>query len=124
LLYDGRLLTTLNTTRLQSFLVYLLLHKDALQPRRHLAFLFWPDTSETQALTNLRTLYARLRQKLPHADLFLASNAQTIQWRPESPFTLDVAAFVTAVTNAQTAADWRTAVELYRGPLLPHWYDE
>lgn len=40
--------------RLQSLLAYLLLHGEAPQSRQHLAFLFWPDSSETQARTNLR----------------------------------------------------------------------
>lgn len=114
----------LERARLQELLAYLLLHRGQPVPRQHLALLFWPDTNEKQALTNLRTLYARLRQKLPHAEIFLQSDGHTIQWRLDSPFTLDVAAFVTAVTNAQTVADWHTAMELYRGPLLPHWYND
>ncbi|MCB0063185.1 MAG: hypothetical protein KDE19_13770, partial [Caldilineaceae bacterium] len=57
--------------RLQLLLAYLLLHRDAPQPREHLAFLFWPDTSEAQALTNLRNLLHKLRRLLPAPDLYL-----------------------------------------------------
>ena len=37
-----------------SLLAYLLFHRDTPQPRQHLAFLLWPDSSESQARTNLR----------------------------------------------------------------------
>lgn len=40
--------------RLQSLLAYLLLHRFTPQARQHVAFTFWPDSSEAQALTNLR----------------------------------------------------------------------
>ncbi|MCA9952339.1 MAG: hypothetical protein KDE48_21965, partial [Anaerolineales bacterium] len=124
LTYNGRSVTAINSPRQQSLLVYLLLHRHHPQPRRHIAFLFWPDSSERQALTNLRTLYARLRQKLPQADLFLQADAQTMQWQIDAPFTLDVAEFETAVSTATTATEWQTAVNLYSGTLLPGWYDE
>jgi DNA-binding SARP family transcriptional activator len=121
---DGHSLTGINTTRLQTLLVYLLLHCQTPQPRQHIAFLFWPDTTEKQALSNLRTAYARLRQQLPDSALFLRGDRQTIQWLPEAPFTLDVAEFETAVSTARTVAGWQSAVDLYHGPLLPGWYDE
>jgi DNA-binding SARP family transcriptional activator len=53
--YNDRLLTTVNTARLQTLLAYLVLHRHAPQARQPLAFLFWRDTNETQALTKLRT---------------------------------------------------------------------
>jgi DNA-binding SARP family transcriptional activator len=121
---DGRHLSGISTTRQQSLLVYLLLHRHTPQPRPHIAFLFWPDTTEKQALTNLRTNYYRLRLKLPQADRFLRSDWQTIQWLPDGPFTLDVAEFETAVSAAGDVAGWRLAFDLYHGPLLPGWYEE
>ena len=124
LVYNSRPLTTIRTHRQQSLLVYLLLHHNAPQPRQHIAFRLWPDSTEKQAQGNLRTLLSRLHKSLPEAALFIQSDTHSLQWRPDGPFTLDVAAFVTAVTTAQTAADWRAAVDLYHGPLLPHWYDE
>lgn len=44
----------LNRARLQSLLAYLLLHRTSPQSRQQLAFLFWPDTTDRQAQTNLR----------------------------------------------------------------------
>jgi DNA-binding SARP family transcriptional activator len=36
----------LGSARAESLLAYLLLHRDAPQPRQRLAFLLWPDSSE------------------------------------------------------------------------------
>ena len=121
--YNGKSLTTLNT-RLQTLLVYLLLHRHHPQPRQHLAFVLWPDSTEKQAFSNLRTLYTRLRKTLPQADLFLQADNQTMQWRTDAPFSLDVAKFETAINTAHTITDWQTAVNLYQDDLLPAWYDD
>jgi len=61
--------TTLTVPRAQSLLAYLVLHRSAPQPRSHLAFLFWPDSTEAQAYTNLRQLLYHLRQSLPYANI-------------------------------------------------------
>ena len=51
---DDEPLRGLNSARLQSLFAYLALHRDAPHLRQHLAFLFWPDSSEAQARNNLR----------------------------------------------------------------------
>ena len=76
---DDTALTTVNTPRLQSLLTYLLLHRDAAQARSHIAYQFWPDSTEAQACSNLRTLLHRLRRGLPEPDTFLDVDTQTIQ---------------------------------------------
>ena len=131
---DDTPVTTVDSPRLQALLAYLLLHRDAPHPRQHLAFLLWPDTTEAQAHTNLRTLLHRLRRALPEADPFLHSDAQTVHWRSDAPWTLDVADFERTVAQAdqaeragnQTAqrVALQEAVALYRGDLLPGCYDE
>jgi DNA-binding SARP family transcriptional activator len=121
---DGRPLTKVNTSRLQTLLAYLLLKCQEPQRRQHIAFLFWPDTSEGQALTNLRSLLSRLRRNLAEADLFLRADRHTLQWLPDAPFTLDVTEFEEACATAQTAVEWQRAVDLYQGPLMPGYYDE
>lgn len=68
--------TTLTVPRVQSLLVYLVLHRSAPQDRSHLAFLLWPDSEEAQAHTNLRQLLYHLRQALPHADHLLYADRQ------------------------------------------------
>ena len=61
----GRALPPLDSARAESLLAYLLLHRDAPQPRQHLAFLLWPDSSEGQARTNLRHVLHNLRGRCP-----------------------------------------------------------
>ncbi|MBI3943358.1 MAG: hypothetical protein HY326_10130, partial [Chloroflexi bacterium] len=139
--HDDTPLTGVDTPRLQSLLAYLLLHREAAQSRHHLAFLFWPDSTEAQALANLRKLLFLLRQALPEADAFLALDSQSVAWHPQSPFTLDVAEFENAIAQAQRAqasgeqVDLRAALEwavdVYdsggstpAGKLLPGCYDD
>jgi len=124
LVYGDRPVTTVNTARLQSLLAYLVLHRDAPHPRYHLAFQFWPDSTESQAHTNLRKLFHQLRQALPDADCFLCADTHTVQWRPDAPFTLDVAEFKNAVSQAAASKALCDAVALYRGDLLPSCYDD
>src|SRR5262245_7826206 len=88
---DTTPVTTFDHPRLQALLAYLVLHRSTPQSRAHLAFLLWPDSTEAQARTNLRTLLHRLRQALPDADSFLHVDAQVAQWRLDAPWRLDVA---------------------------------
>jgi predicted ATPase/DNA-binding SARP family transcriptional activator len=137
--YQDVLLNGFDAPRLQSLLAYLLLHHDAPQSRKHLAFLLWQDSSEKQAHNNLRNLVYLLRKALPDVDRFLAADTQTLQWRADAPFSLDVDEFVKRATDAgrQTAQvvappvpdshraqQLATAVNLYRGDLMPACYDE
>src|SRR5574340_1032783 len=95
----------LDSPRLQSLLAYLILHKDAPQSRAYLSFLFWPDTTEAQARTNLRNLLHHLRRVLPEVDDYLDVNPQTLQWRSDVPQTLDVAEFELGVSQATHVAE-------------------
>jgi predicted ATPase/DNA-binding SARP family transcriptional activator len=131
ILYKGQALPALQADRPQSLLAYLLLHRQAPQSRRRLAFLLWPDSGEAQALNNLRNLLHTLRRALPDADRYLAIDKMTLQWRPELPICLDVAQFEAALADAQQASDPNTAlgrlqqaVALYQGQLLPANYDD
>jgi DNA-binding SARP family transcriptional activator len=134
LAYGDKAVRSVNTSRLQSLLTYLVLHRDAPQSRRHMAFLLWLDSTEAQALTNLRNLLHLLRRALPDADRFLQVDAQTLQWRPNGPFALDVADFEGALAragwaeqagdNAAVRTALEEAVDLYRGDLLPSCYDD
>jgi len=65
---DDQPLPPLNSARAESLLAYLLLHRDAPQPRQRLAFLLWPGSTEGQAQTNLRKVLHNLRRALPDAD--------------------------------------------------------
>ena len=99
LLYNDEQVTSLNTTRLQSLLTYLVLHRDVPQQRQHLAFLFWPDTTEAQARNNLRQLLHQLRQAFPVVKHFLSADTHTLHWHPVTPFSLDVTEFEQALSR-------------------------
>ena len=85
--------------RAESLLAYLLLHRDAPQPRQRLAFLLWPDSSEAQARTNLRHVLHTLRRALPDADRFLDVAPRTLRWRRTRRCWLDVAVFEEALAR-------------------------
>ncbi len=133
-LVHGNTSIAITSVRLQALLAYLALHHDAPQHRHHIAFLFWPDSTESQARTNLRYLLHQLRSLLPDIDHYLDMKTQTLQWQSDTSFTLDVARFEGAVqraAEAEQAGDQRIlqhalaeAVTLYRGDLVPSCYDD
>jgi DNA-binding SARP family transcriptional activator/tetratricopeptide (TPR) repeat protein len=124
LTYDHQPIAEFNQARQQAFLAYLLLNAHAPQSRQHLAFLFWPDTGEVQALTNLRNLLYKMRRSLPDAETFLRVDTQNVQWRVNAPFTLDVNHFELLASENATEAELEEALILYRGDLLPTCYDD
>ncbi len=134
LLYDEMLVDRVDTPRLQSLVAYLLLHQNAPQSRHHLAFLFWPDSVEKQALANFRNLLYQLRHVLPKADHFLHIDAKNVQWRADTSFSSDVTDLMDAVAHANRAelagnrirlrCALERVVDLYHGDLLPSCYDD
>jgi DNA-binding SARP family transcriptional activator len=131
---DDQPVAGFDQARLQHLLGYLALHRQAPISRPQLAFSLWPDTTDQQALKNLRTLLARMRQALPGADDFISITTQTLEWRPNVSFTLDVAEFEAALAQAAVAQEYgegvqtvralEAAVAAYTGDLLPDCYDD
>jgi len=134
LTYREQVVTTVNTTRLQALLAYLALHTGVLQSREHLAFLFWPDSTEAQARTNLRQLLHHLRSALPDGGQFIETDSQTILWRPTREFAIDVADFERAAIRAGEAEnkgssapprkELEEAARLYTGDFMPGLLDD
>lgn len=132
--YDDSFVATIVQPRMQALLAYLLIHRDFPQYRQQLAFLFWPDTLESQARTNLRQLLHYLHRALPDADQFLQIEAKTVQWRQKSSFAVDVADFNSHLEAATTARkeghvdseriELEYALKYYRGELMPACYDD
>ncbi|HEX3312476.1 MAG TPA: BTAD domain-containing putative transcriptional regulator, partial [Streptosporangiaceae bacterium] len=118
--FGERQLPPLDSGRAESLLAYLLLHRDAPQPRQRLAFLLWPDSAEGQAHTNLRKVLHNLRRALPDADHLIEVGSRTLRWRPDAPLWLDVEQF----ERAAAAGQLEEAVQLYVGELLEGRYDE
>ena len=127
-------ITYLDVPRLQSLLAYLALHRDVLQSRSRIAYTLWPDSTDTQAHTNLRNLLFKLRLTFPEVDTFLAVDRQTLCWQTNAHWSLDVEDFESALAQAKQARckqDPETerqaleqAVQCYQGNLLPSCYDE
>ncbi len=134
LAYKGEVVTTINTHRLQSLLAYLVLNAGAPQSRQHLSFLFWPDSHESQARTNLRQLLHHFQTALPDANRFLETDTRTLRWRSDADTLLDVKEFESALSQAREAEKenkpgaergfLEKAAQLYRGDLLPGLYEE
>lgn len=122
--YHNEVLNTISTTRLQSLLAYLALHKDSSVSRQSLAFLFWPDTSDAQARANLRNLLHKLRSSLPDVDKFLSIDQHTVQWQASSSFTLDVDQFLSFSRQSTSIPDLKQAVQIYTGDFLPDCYED
>src|SRR6266508_4109562 len=120
---SGRRVEAVRNPRL---IAYLLLNRDRPIERAEVAFALWPESSDAQALTNLRRELHALRRALPDAERLLAVERRTIQWRPDGPFQLDVAAFEDAVEHAADGGvdALRAAVAAYRGDLMPAIYDD
>jgi DNA-binding SARP family transcriptional activator len=115
-----RQLPPFESARAESLLAYLLLHRDAPQPRQHLAFLLWPGSTEGQAQTNLRKVLHTLRRALPGADSLIEIRPRTLRWHTDAPLWLDVEHFERALAEGRL----EEAVETYAGELLEGRYDE
>ena len=130
----GAQVTAVNTSRMQALLAYLLLNAGSTVSRQQLAFLFWPDSSEPQARTNLRQLLHHFRSAWDAAENYIDSDAQVVRWRTEDPFTFDVPEFEAALVRADEAhqredssterGELLGCLDLYRGDLLPGLHDE
>ena len=128
------LLTSINTNRLQSLLAYVVLHTDSAQGREHLAFLLWPESTESQARTNLRQLIHHLRRAIPPECCLLVTDNHTILWRGSNACSVDVFEFEAAAERAAEAENkgdlpgavtaLTEAARLYQDDLLPELYDE
>ena len=129
--YHEKEITTLRTERLVSLLSYLLLNAEKPITRKQLAFTFWAETSEEQSRTNLRNLFHHLRKAFPEISLYLTTEGQTLRWKTDIAFELDVTQFRSALAKAKATREdtvrieyLREAINLYRGELLPGYYED
>lgn len=128
--WDYQPVAGLAQPRLQHLVAYLLLHRQTTLSRRQVAFVFWPETDDEQALSNLRTLLHRLRVALPESKRFLTFDRHCMTWRDDPAVHLDVAGFEAALAAAHAAhpdvaiSALQAAVDSYPGDLLPDCYDE
>ncbi|MFC9552627.1 ATP-binding protein [Rhodococcus sp. NPDC056960] len=121
------------SSRAIALLAYLVLHAGLAQSRTRLAGLFWPESSEQQARTNLRRELHNLRGVLG-ADGALAAEGPTLTWTGSPSCRVDVDTFRnerSAALAALADSDPRTfldhadrAIDVYRGELMPGTYED
>ncbi|HEX2915845.1 MAG TPA: cyclic nucleotide-binding domain-containing protein [Chloroflexia bacterium] len=125
-----RELTGTLSNKAVALLIYLACESQP-QSRLHLAELFWPERSEEQALSNLRTLLTRLRT---HLEPYLVITRSTIAFNQTQPYHLDIAELELGlkevsrqVRKADSLSKEITAqiepnLKLYRGEFLAGFY--
>ena len=128
---DGHPVHGLDHQRLQTLLCYLILHPTTPIPRRRLAAMLWPESSDSQSLSNLRNVIYRLRNALPDSDKYLYIDNQTVQWAPNDVWQLDVTDFERGIAQVDVASDsvdvcatLIAALAIYKGSLLSDCYDD
>lgn len=119
---NGEPILHFRSANVQGLLIYLALQAERPFPRETLATLFWPHDTDTTAKKNLRQSLYQLRKVLGDskelAQPHLLVTRQTVQFNPDSDFSLDTRQFLAAYTREE----WQTAVSLYAGSLLPGFF--
>lgn len=121
------------SSRTVALIGYLGIHAEMPQSRQQIAGLFWPDSTDAQALTNLRREVHHLRH-VPGDDSSLVVTSKDLCWRDTPTCRVDVRIFAIEYKAALAAASTddnagilkhaSNAVAQYRGDLLPGLYDD
>lgn len=121
---DGRRVV-LSARAAQSLLAYLMLSAGTPHRREKLAGLLWSELPDENARRNLRTEIWRIRKALvspaaPNADYILADEL-TLAFNPNSEYWLDAAQLQREADDTESLI---SNLSLYRGELLPGFYDD
>ncbi|MBA2553970.1 MAG: AAA family ATPase [Geodermatophilaceae bacterium] len=121
------------SSRTVALVGYLVVHAGKPQTRQRIAGQFWPDSTDAQALTNLRRELHHLRNVLGD-EPSLVVTSRDLCWRDAETCRVDLRTFTVAAEAALAAAAARdnpgvlahagTAMAVYQGPLLPGLYDD
>jgi WD40 repeat protein/DNA-binding SARP family transcriptional activator len=124
---DGKKIT-IPTRAGQSLFACLILNAGTPDRREKLAGMFWPDTSDENARRNLRQELWRIRKAIsaqaPAAPDYLLTEEITIAFDPNVDYWLDVAQFERTSGVDASASELMQQLALYRGDLLPGFYDD
>jgi DNA-binding SARP family transcriptional activator/tetratricopeptide (TPR) repeat protein len=123
-LYNGETSQAAQSARLRDLITYLLLQPGVPHPRGTLAALFWPESPDSQARTNLRKLVMDLRRALPQPERFVDITDRDLSWRADAPCAVDVLDFERLSADGAGTAELEQAAQLYRGDLVPQCYDD
>ncbi len=112
----------------QSLFAYLVLTAGTSHRREKLAGLFWPDTSDENARRYLRQELWRIRKAVAGQASseveYLLSEELAITFNPQADYWLDVAQLERRGGGDESTAELVSRLELYRGELLPGFYDD
>ena len=111
----------------QSLLAYLALNAGVTQRREKLAGLLWPEATDTNARSYLRQALWRMRKSLESGSLtwedYLKISDISVTFDDQSECWLDVDILLQPA-EAGTVEEIIEIISLYRGELLPGFYDE
>ncbi len=111
----------------QSLLAYLALNAGLAHRREKLAGMLWPDATETNARSYLRQALWRIRRALEGEtstwQQYLLINDISVTFNDQADYWLDVNTLL-EVGEITPLEEMATAVALYKGELLPGFYDE
>ncbi len=121
------------SSRAVVLVAFLVMHAGSAQARQRIAGLLWPESTDAQALTNLRRELHHLRQILGD-EPSLVVTSRDLSWRDTKTCRVDVRVFDSgrkAALAAAAAGDddgilrhASTAIAAYRGELLPGIYED
>jgi DNA-binding SARP family transcriptional activator/tetratricopeptide (TPR) repeat protein len=121
------------SSRALVLVAFLAVHAGSPQARQRIAGLFWPESTDAQALTNLRRELHHLRQ-IVGDDPSLAVTSRELCWRDTKTCQVDVRVFDIERKSALAAAaagdddgillHSAAALAAYRGELLPGVYED
>jgi DNA-binding SARP family transcriptional activator/tetratricopeptide (TPR) repeat protein len=121
------------SSRTIALIAFLVAHAGAPQSRQRIAGLFWPESTDAQALTNLRRELHQLRGVLGD-EPSLVVTSKDLCWCDTDTCRVDVRVFGIECEAAETAAATENvagvlehgaaALAEYRGELMPGGYDD
>jgi DNA-binding SARP family transcriptional activator len=125
--------TRARSSRSVALVAFLVVHAGSPQPRQRIAGLFWPESTDAQALTNLRRELHQLRQVLGEEPSLVVTPVD-LCWRDTGTCRVDLrvfsiereAALAAAAVgdNEGVLAHAAGAIAEYRGDLLPGGYED
>jgi len=119
---DSRSASRVPSARQQELIAFLILHaRGAPVPRQRIAGSLWPESSDAQALTNLRRELHHLRDVSPGLEALVDVGSRTLAWRDDAGVPVDIVGFEQAAERglAGDRAALQDAARLYQGDLLP-----
>lgn len=121
---DGTRLT-IPTRHAQALFAYLIINAGNVVRRENLAGMLWPDSCDDCARGNLRHELWRLRKACgARGKIYFLVDDLSVSFNAKATYCTDVQRFERASKPDSTKVDLIKALSVYRGELLPGFYDE